>query len=182
MKRGRMSVTAAAGVLTLSALIGITGASAASAESSTYHHLCVANGSESICADADGLGNPIAMLWSGDPSKSETNWYFPSPAGDVDLIKQANTSNCMQLEHQDSGGNVVDIVRLAPCQPGEAAEEWINSYDTYHGTDMTQFISLWALDNYGTDYCMTWLDGLSASEPVIRPCQGGDYTQDWRNY
>ena len=183
MKSRRTSATAAAGVLVLSVLTGFAGANTASASTPPppYSPLCVYRGDETICADANGLENPIAMLWSGDTSVDVTNWYYPTPAGDVGQIKQAGTDNCMQLEHQDSSGEVVDIVRLAPCESGEAAEQWTNSYDTYDGTDETQFISLWGLDNYGSDYCLTWEDNLSGSETFLDPCYGGDYADDWIN-
>ena len=185
MKTRRTSVTAtaAAGVLVLGTFIGVTGAGTASAAS--YTHLCVDNvnnGGESICADADGSGQPIAMLWSGDPSISETNWYIPAYNGGPSTIQQANTTMCMQLEHQDSSGDVVDIVRLAPCEANEAAEEWINSYDTYDGTDETQLISVWAQENYGANYCLTWLHTIAVSEAVIDPCSGGNPVDDWRSY
>jgi len=115
MKPRRTSAIAAAGVMALGALFGISSAGPAAAAS--YTHLCVDRDGESLCAWANGSEQPVGVIYEPSTGSSTTNWVYPTVDGTSGTISQADTSLCMQIDHD--GGNVV---REAPCSDGGTPE------------------------------------------------------------
>ena len=172
MKPGRTSTMAAAVVLVLGALIGITGASTASA--AAWSHLCVERSGESICANSNGSGQPIQMLDIVTTNPHTTNWLYPASDGVSGVISQANVNLCMQVDAADNW-----IVRGAACV-GDTAEEWTNHYVVDNGVGRTEFRSVWADDNYGGAWCLAWVDSVYASQAYVQSCDGSDAnTVEW---
>ncbi len=159
MKPGRTSTAAAAGVLALGALFGIS--SAGPAVAASYTHLCVDRNGESLCAYAKGSEQPVEVIYEPSTGSSTTNWVYPNRNGSSGTISQANTSRCMQINH--SGG---DVVREAPCSDGGTPETWINK--SVNGR--TEFLSAWADAYYGDQECLTWVDNSAVSEAYVLPC------------
>jgi hypothetical protein len=73
---------------------------AASATQSSKYYLCTTT--QQLCAYARGSGNQVKMVPKASVS-GLTNWYFPTNGYGV--IQQANTTECMQLDH--AAGNIV---------------------------------------------------------------------------
>ena len=164
MKRRRTSAMAAAGVMALGALFGISSAGSAVAAAAPYSHLCVDRDGESLCAWANGSEQPVGVLYEPSTGTSTTNWVYPtSVGGSGGTISQADTTLCMQIDHD--GG---DVVREAPCSDGGTPETWVNQYDAAAGR--TEFLSVWADDYYGGQWCLTWEDNLTGSEAYVTPC------------
>ncbi|HEV3379707.1 MAG TPA: hypothetical protein VG142_01775 [Trebonia sp.] len=76
-----------------------------------------------------------------------TNWIYPNSNDATGEIRQANTDLCMQLDESSYG----DIIE-APCVD-DLAEQWENIYNV--GTDRTEFVSLWGLDNADAAWCLS---------------------------
>jgi hypothetical protein len=146
-------------VTILGALFAISSAGPAAAAS--YTHLCVDRSGESLCAYAHGSEQPIAVIYEPATGSSTTNWVYPRTSGASGTISQANTGLCMQINH--NGG---DVVREAPCSDGGTPEAWKNMYVN----GRTEFLSVWADDYYGGQWCLTWVDNLSVSETYVLPC------------
>ena len=159
MKPGRTPAVAAAGVMALGALFGISSAGPAAAAS--YTHLCVDRNGESLCAWANGSEQPVGVLYEPSTGSSTTNWVYPTHNGASGTISQADTSLCMQINHD--GG---DVVREAPCSAGGTPETWTNK--SVNGR--TEFLSVWADDYYGGQWCLTWVDNGYVSETYVLPC------------
>lgn len=172
MKPGRTSATAAAGVMALGALIGISSAGTAAA-AAPWSHLCVDRDGESLCAHSNGSEQPVSVIFEPTTGSSTTNWVYPTGNGNRGYISQANTTLCMQVNHD--GG---DVVREAPCSDGGSPETWINQYDA--ATGRTEFLSVWADAYYGDKECLTWVDNLVVSEAYVEPCDTvGAIYHDW---
>jgi hypothetical protein len=161
MRLERTSVTAAAGVMALSALVGTSSASPAAAAAPAFTHLCVDRNGESLCAWANGSEQPVAVRYEPSTGTSTTNWVYPTTNGGSGQISQAHTTLCMQINHD--GG---DVVREAPCADGGTPEMWKNQYVG----GRTEFLSVWADAYYGTQMCLTWQDNLAGSEAYVLPC------------
>lgn len=101
------------------------GAGTASA-SSTYRYLCTNQGE---CATAQGSGNYVEMEGATIPPHNDTNWYYPTGTA-YTTIRQADTSLCMQLDHEASN-RVIE----APCTTA--------SYQEWDLTSLSQFRSEW---------------------------------------
>lgn len=149
--------------MAVGALIGVTPANAASAT-----HLCTIT-DQTLCADVAGSEVAVEMHV---PSVVHVTWTYPNVAGAYGAIKEAGVNLCMQVDHADG-----DVVRAAPCV-GDAAEIWINEYDSY--THRTLFISQWALGAYNDqNYCLTGSDTYVANEVVLQPCSDSYSAQSW---
>lgn len=168
IRTGRTSAIAAAGLLALSAPFGISSAGPAAAAS--YTHLCVDRKGESLCAWANGSEQPVGVIYEPATGSSTTNWVHPTTNGATGSISQANTSLCMQINH--NGGNVV---REAPCDGG-TPELWTNKYVN----GRTEFLSVWADNYYGGQWCLTWEDNLNGSEAYVDPC--ADYSAAYNGW
>lgn len=168
MKPGRTSAMAAAGVMALGTLIGVTGAGTASAAS--YTHLCSDDQPglgdvtytpyENYCADS-ALGVDDYVLADAPSTTSLTNWTYPNTVGATGAIRQADNVNyCIQVDASAPDGLGGYYVRGASCV-GDSAEEWTNVYNSYYGR--TVFESL-----YNSGLCL-------AVNPSGEPDVIGDY-------
>ena len=153
---------AAAAILAISTLTGV--AESGSASASSYTHLCAYNPEFGTSADACLQSNGIGLRIGSEVAQNgTTNWTYPNTNGAKGEIKQANVNLCMQVNASDS-----DYVRGATCI-GDAAEEWINFYNTqYH---KTMFKSVW-----NSSLCLT-IPGTGFAQVVT--CSTSNVAQQW---
>lgn len=105
-------------------------ASAATPASSTYRYLCTTNaGGGNLCAIAQGSQNYVVMDGNTSPPINTTNWYYPTGTA-YTTIRQADTSLCMQLDH-----NASNRIIEAPCTSA--------SYQEWDLTSNSEFRSEW---------------------------------------
>ena len=158
----RRIAAVAAAALAVSALTGVAESGSASAASYTF--LCAVNPDFGTSAPACLLSNGNGARISAETARTgTTNWTYPNVNGEEGEIQQANTNLCMQVNASDS-----DYVRGATCV-GDAAEEWINSYNPeYHET---MFISAW-----NTSLCLT-IPATGFAQ--VDSCSTSNVAQQW---
>jgi hypothetical protein len=141
------------------AVVGVTGAGTALAYTppAQPNFLCVFYNGDEICAYAHA-SNPIGMTV---PDDTTTNWYFP--VGGVGDIEQANTDNCMQVDHA-AGNTVIE----AQCNE-QNYQEW-NVVDDVGATGYYQFQS-----EYAPSDCLSY--NADGAELVIGGCGSTDEYQ-----
>jgi len=112
-------VVAVAAALVTAGAIGVAAEGRALADETQYEWLCSYSSSAEtapVCAYAQGSGAVIGMY--PNPAPGMTNWYWEPFSQGYGTIRQANTQNCMQLNHAAG-----DIVIQATCSTSQS-EEW----------------------------------------------------------
>jgi hypothetical protein len=143
------------------AVIGVAGGGTASAATiGGYDWLCVFTPVTvyQICAYANE-SNPVTMTI---PASTTTNWYFPS--GGSSEIQQANTLNCMQVDH-DNENKVIE----AQCNNTVAYQLW-TVVDDPGVADYFQWQSA-----YDKADCLSY--NADAADLDIAPCGSTDWYQ-----
>jgi hypothetical protein len=155
MKLRRVSTWAAAIAIAATA-IGVVGAGTAKANGPTP--LCIYD--SNICGYAHG-SDPVEMI---PQISSTTNWYYPGLYATAQ-IRQDNTTNCMQVDHD--GGNVVIE---AACKVA-SYQEWYDKGINVSGYIYYQFQSEW-----DPSLCLTYDASASGSILKVGGC-GNDWYQ-----
>lgn len=170
---GKLSAALMVGAIAVGSIIGAPGISKASptgikpASLTKYKYLCTfaaSNGTGSICAYAAGA-NPIRMI---SKVSSTTNWFYPEQGDSANNIKQANTTDCMELNTSDY------TVKEAGCN-GNDEEVWVAKYNS--STGRTEFYSAWGVANQNRDLCLSY----DKDDAILKadPCTPGGGTSYW---
>jgi hypothetical protein len=154
MRLVRIAAASAAVVMAAAATIGIVRVGPASA-AYEYGPLCVAT-DDFICAV--GNGSSAVHMW---PDPAATNWYESYEWNSPTELQQANTSQCMQVDH-DAGNIVIE----ATCT-GASYQTWKIGYNSNFGG--YTFTSEW-----DPAECLTY--NADGSDLVIGGC-GNDWYQ-----
>lgn len=156
MKLKRISSVVAASLLAVVAVIGLSDTAKASLTS--YTNLCVLDNGSYVCAYSQGTGNTILMLPKSSTGINTTNWYWPD-TGTWNIIKEAGTNRCMQLDHA-AGNTVIE----ATCA--------VATYQTWYLSTAGQFISAW-----DPSQCLTYNASQAKLDTVT--CNGQWYQRWW---
>jgi hypothetical protein len=155
MKLKRISSVVAAGML---AIVGIGLSGPAKASETSYTNLCVSDNGSYVCAYSQGAGIQILMISKATTGINTTNWYWPD-TNTTDEIREADTTLCMQLDH-DAGNIVIE----AACNGAP--------YQYWHLTSSGEFISAW-----DASQCLTYNKDHTSLDTVT--CNGAWYQSWW---